>query len=461
MMCRSYLPLALAALSCVVAGCATPLPESLEKPVVPAFWREAPPAAGSSEVQHERWWHAYGSDALDRLVQQALEQNLSVHAADHRLAAAHTLNASAWAAIWPTASIGVQGARDASARDNFMHMGVDVAWPLTLPVERQALYRLAQGQIAAELGEQQSVHAAVAAEVVRSWLQARYVAQRLQIERRAWASENAAITYLEHRVKAGLLTDDVLLAARSEADSRRRKIVASESTLHDLAQALAILLGRHTPEPSWTTFDEPQPGGPPCMVAAMGDRLPTAWLAGRPEVAIARAQVLRAAGDVGMAQAALYPRVMLGMSWIYAKNISRDRRHANESQPMISPFVDLPIWDWGMRRATRDAQAHALKAALASYHAVLLNAYGETEVALRGLSASRELGALARAQDERAALVWRRAQVGVRAGIVDPIDAQAHYRAYCDAQGALAAQALNEHLAFAALHRHRSLEAAP
>lgn len=459
----------------LLTACAAPLPASIEAPVVPDAWRNLPatapmdaaqaqsdlgvtPTPAPNDAEPGDWWRVYESDELNALVEQALQANHDVKAAGHRVAAAHTLNSKAWATFWPKADFRMQGARDAAARDNFLQSGFDVMWPLTLPVEREGTMRLAQGQSELAVAESEVVRATVAAEVVRTWLQARHAARALQIEKAALASTQASMRYLDHRAKTGLVPADAPLAERLKSDERQRRIHQLTAELHELAQSLAVLLGRSAPDPGWFAADATDDQtASPTMAASLGamTRVPTAWLAQRQDVVAARARLLEAAGDADVAQAALYPRAVLGVSWIYSKNITRNGRQRNEAEPMIAPFIDIPLFDWGIRTARRDARRHALQAAIADYHQTLLSAYAQTEIVLNNLDRWQQEKTLSQQAVSAVHAQLQRAEAGARAGTLDRLELEQGRRMLGDAQLALSMAHLGEQLSFAALHRNR------
>ena len=148
---------------------------------------------------------------------------------------------------------------------------------------------------------------------------------------------------------------------------------------------------------------------------------------------------------------------MLGLSWIYAKNVTGNVRHQHESGPMVAPFVDIPLWDWGARRARRDTQANELKAALSDYHQALLAAYAQTEVALQGLASWQQVRVASRSSLDDVNRLYDRAQAGARAGLIDRLDVEEARRMAQDAEIQWSASLLGEQLAFSALHRNRQV----
>ncbi|EJA2552831.1 TolC family protein [Serratia marcescens] len=115
--------------------------------------------------------------------------------------------------------------------------------------------------------------------------------------------------------------------------------------------------------------------------------IPADLLRTRPDIRQAEADVLQSAADVGLAQAALYPRLTLSGSLLYAYNQTENyRRSGSNSIPALGPIIDIPLWDWGMRLANKHAKEHELQAALLGYRKAVQDGVGETEDALSSLN---------------------------------------------------------------------------
>ena len=175
--------------------------------------------------------------------------------------------------------------------------------------------------------------------------------------------------------------------------------------------------------------------------------LPADLLRTRPDVRQAEAAVLEAAGELGMARAELYPRVAIGASYLYAFNLTQNRRTSSTNRlPAICPLIDLPLFDWGLRRARADARGEALQASLTAYRQTVLQGVSEAETALSALEQQRQR----RMHLEQAAGMFERRaqrQRGLLAsGLASAYDQLAFDRAALQAEaecdGARAAQAL-------------------
>ena len=70
----------------------------------------------------------------------------------------------------------------------------------------------------------------------------------------------------------------------------------------------------------------------------------------RPDLMVAEADVLEAAARVKIARAALYPSLKLVGSIGYTHSLSSAPSPGGIA-PVIGPTIDIPLWDWGRRRA--------------------------------------------------------------------------------------------------------------
>ena len=148
----------------------------------------------------------------------------------------------------------------------------------------------------------------------------------------------------------------------------------------------AVLLADFASHPEW----DGRLTSPPLLAPFRLRQVPADLLRFRPDIAAAQADVTQALSDLGQARAEQYPRVMLGLSFIYARNITQNRRIKQGEGPSLGPFVDIPVFDWGRRQAAADARQEALDASLLAYRQALVVAVGETESALSALAQAFE-----------------------------------------------------------------------
>ena len=169
-------------------------------------------------------------------------------------------------------------------------------------------------------------------------------------------------------------------------DGTRLARVKTRVYPHADLDALAALLGRERAEPQWL-----QPATDAALPAMQTLAvLPADLLRSRPDIQSAEAAVEQAAAEVGVSHAALYPRLTLTGSLLYAYNLTRNHRTTSDSIPMVGPQIDIPLFDWGRRRAVADGKELALQASIKAYRQTVLNGIAEAETALAAVAAQQQ-----------------------------------------------------------------------
>ncbi|MCE5233677.1 MAG: TolC family protein, partial [Xanthomonadaceae bacterium] len=253
------------------------------------------------------------------------------------------------------------------------------------------------------------------------------------------------VALLRTRVRLRLAADAD--AARAEAQLAQARAAQEEprAAATVAAQQLAVLLGQAEPDPAWL-----QPAPPPRLGAASFAAAPADLLRARPEIRHAEQAVLQAAGALGVARADLYPRLSLAGALTLALRLGSG---ATRGLLSAGPVIDMPLFDWGARRARAAAGSAQLAAAEDAYREAVLEGVAEVESALAALDAARAqaqrgddaLAAQRRADDAAATLR--------RLGLADGI-ARAEARiAALDAQSAALDAHAREAVAFIALYK--------
>ncbi len=442
--------LAVAAACGLLAGCGGMAPPALPAEV-PAAWEHAAADAstGAPAPDLQSWWKSLHDPMLDALVEQALAQNLDVARAGSRLRQARRLALRADAAYRPVASANVRTLQDVTATDSFLHGSLDVTWELGLFGMREGAQQVARSEVDASAAAVQAARVAVVSEVVHQYLALRAAQQQAGLLERLLQIDARSVDIAAVRRKSHV-------AAEGEADEaavRRAQTAALLPTARQSAvqasQALAVLLGRSAPDAAWN-LAAPQPVLATLAVAAV----PADLLRVRPDIRQAEAAVLQAAGELGMARAELYPRISFGASYLYAYNVTQNRRTSATNQvPAIGPFIDLPLFDWGLRKARADARGEALQASVMAYRQTVLQSVSEAETALSALVQQRER--LAHLADASAMLQRRaRGQQGLLAsGLSSEYEQLGFERAALQAEAERSSAQAAQTLAFVDLYK--------
>src|SRR5579883_145458 len=448
---RAGLPLAACAL---LAACVSVAVPPLPRGDLPPAWRNAVEGNTPTPDLHG-WWESFGDPQLDALIDQALHDNLDVQQAALRLRAARALESVSDAEYKPQLAFRTLSLPTPEATANYFQAGFDAQWELGLFGRRQAERDIAAGETAAAQAQWQSARVSLVAEVVRAYLQLRGAQTREKLLQEIADAMQKKVRLIEVRERLRLASR--MDVEREEADSAQAQAALAEprAQIAQAAQTLALLLGRNAP-PEDLLVPKPLP----VSTQTGFDSVPADLLRTRPEIAQAQAQVLKAAGELGIAHADRFPRIGLGGAITWAARVSgADHLGSVHRTAGLGPVIDIPLFDWGMRAAAEYARDDELKAAVLAYRQAVLQGVADVESALAELHQAREAALHA---DESAQALQRSARMTSRLrelNQVDDVDVADANAAWWKAQ--LDAEQAREREGVACIALYKALGGAP
>lgn len=397
----------------ILAGCSTVETVVGEAPDLPVHYAQG--AAPGPHRDPGGWWRRFRDPVLDRLVEQAAAQNLTIAQARARLAAGRSQAGAAPSLFLPT--IGGSGqALAGNSREQIedplrrpVLAGFDTSWDAGLFGLSESTARAAAASAAIVGDELDAVRIAVTAEVAAAYIGLRSVQRQRALTAELVATQERRAGLARSRARIGMAvpgTDGESVAAMAET---RGELARLDARAGALRQQIATLLGTATTDPALAA-PAPQPLAP----GSPDTGGPADLLRARPDVRAAEQRVLKAAAEVGIARADLYPKLRLGGT-IGVGGPSPGSLFGLAG----GPSLQIPLFDYGRRQAALQARRALLDDALASYRQAVLTAHQEATGALGNWRAAREatarLGAAIEA-DRRAA---RRQGVLRREGLAD------------------------------------------
>lgn len=385
----------------------------------PAQWRQAGKAQANARAVQAAdlasWWTLLADPALNTLVEQALAQNLDLAQARGRLQAQRILLGTATAAYKPEITAGVRTLQDVAALDSYFHASLDMGWNLGLFGAQESSALDGQAQLLDAQAQLQAARVQLIAHVVQRYLDI-CVAQQQRLGLDQQLQLDARRLQLQQlRVQQRLGSAEQVQQASLELNRSRAQQAELLQHQARAAHALAALLGRSEPEAAWlaasSTPHIPSAGALSLQV------LPAELLRSRPAILAAEAAVQRAAAAAGLSNSALYPRFALGGSLLYSFNLTQNRRSSSDHVPSLGPVIDIPLFDWGRRRAQADADELQMNNAVKAYRQSVLDGIADVETALAGLGAQQQRWQSLDAQTpllrSRAQQLQRRQQLGL------------------------------------------------
>jgi NodT family efflux transporter outer membrane factor (OMF) lipoprotein len=337
-----------------------------------------------SEWPRAQWWQEFHSAELNRLIETALKDSPSLHAAAARLTQAEAVADFQAAEMLPSLYANAElHHRRFSATDFYGPAGgqtftgayidpVVFRYHLDLWGKDKANLEAALGKERAQASELAMARLMLSTAIARSYI--RLCAAEEDIELAHALSEKAGEKrqLAELRWQRGLTSQDLVYAAEQLLEAARQRETAVRNQSQVLRNRLAALVGQG---PDWgrsihvqkteVAGHLPQP-----------EALSLGLLAHRPDVAAAMWQVESAAQLIKVAKTNFYPDVnLVGFAGLRSLNL-KDLflSHGASVAYGMGPTVSLPIFEGGRLEAELKNQQAAYDAAAESYNGTLLAA---------------------------------------------------------------------------------------
>jgi multidrug efflux system outer membrane protein len=305
---------AAAMLVVALGGCST-TPTAPPKLDLPATVDDAPPLT--------RWWTTFSDPTLDRLVDEALANNLDLAAAMARVESARSQVKLSQADLFPTVDLGVDANRTRFSQQvptlppgisplvNDYKIGLQASYEVDLWGKFRTATRAAQNDLLASQYAQETVRTVVAADTARFYFNLLAADAQLAVLQDTLKTRDEAVALQTDRYQAGIIGNYDLGTAQAERAAVAGDVAVAQRAVVEFESALAVLLGRSprevfTPElsrnvaMSWATGIPTIPSG-----------LPSDILARRPDIRQAEAQLAAANMRIDVARADYFPSISL------------------------------------------------------------------------------------------------------------------------------------------------------
>ena len=356
-------------------------------------------AAGTQHISlgqeiNSNWWSAFGSAKLDQLMQQAVESNLDLAAAEATIAQANESVAGARGGLYPQVDYGGQlgyqrsfppgsnrpftsGFYDAGLLANF---DFDVFGGTKRLVEQQGAladfqrrrYDAAYLTLTGDIADQAILLASARAQM--DAVQVLLTDDRKNLELVRGASLTGSVTELDVALAETQLSQDQTLLpplAQQYAVARH---------------ALSVLASRGPGDwvpPDFDLADFTLPSNPPVT-------LPSEIARNRPDILEAEAELHAASAAIGMATADLYPHITLSGLVSQAAIGASSPLGAGSSLWSIAGELAGPLFHGGTLRANRRGAIDGYKASLAAYRQTVVNSLGQVADVLQAINHDAE-----------------------------------------------------------------------
>ncbi len=363
---------------------------------------------GETAPAPDRWWQNFGSAELERLVDEALSDNLTLSQAWSRLEQAQALTRQSGSARYPDLSLSAGQNRKP---ENYS-AGLNSSYEIDLWGRVAAGY---QGQRQQEQATREDLNAAalsLAAEVTERWLQLLGKHQQQQLLKEQLATALSYLDLIDVRFRKAQATALDLLQQQEALAALQTQLPPLQAQEQLLRHELAVLLGNN-PQQSLALrhYELPQLSNLP----ALG--LPAELLEQRPDIRAAGHRLQAAGWQLAAAKADRLPALRLTAS--VASDSARLSNLFDNWILNLANNLTLPVIDAGRRTAEVERNQALSNEQLASYQQTVLIAMREVEDALVSEQKLREQQTAIQHQQEFAAQALRAAKRRYLKGLSD------------------------------------------
>lgn len=359
--------------------------EDFKRPDVetPARWHDDA-LAGQQSLVNPKWWRAFGSKELDRLMSEALAFNNDLAAARQRIEQARGQAKIAGANLWPTA--GLQGDFSDTHNDygdTQKRSGqFSVAYELDLWGANRSRRDAGSARLLSATFARDALQLVVMSNVGQAYFNFLALVERKRIAADFLGNVGEVLAIVEARYRAGAVSALDVAQQQTELSTARANLDLLTQQVTLAENSLSILLG-HAPQQAPFSSE----GFFDLVLPAANATQPASLLERRPDVRQAEMELVAANADIAVARAAFYPKLQLNLDTILASP-----QPAGVALAMASSLAQ-PLFQGGrLEGGLENAQGRNAEL-VESYRKTVLTAFKEVEdaAAVRSNSGRRLL----------------------------------------------------------------------
>ena len=379
------------------------------------------------------WWKAFNDPALERLIQLAYSQNLTLQVAGLRIMEARAELGIATGNQYPqlqqaSASVSRVGLSKNTVnkppdftRDFWdQQIGFDVAWEADFWGKYRKAVKAERAAYMSSVADYQNALVLLSAEVARTYVAIRTFEELIEEGRRNVSVQEESLRIADSRFRNGATSELDVSQARTLLENTKASIPQLEISLAQAQNALSTLLGQPTGSLQ-NLLQGPQviPAAP----AQVAVSVPAEVLRRRPDIRNAELIAMAQSQRIGIAKADLYPHFVLSGS--LGVHTSVDGSHSfNFLDPTslffaVGPRVYWNFFDYGRTKNRVRVEDARFQQAIFTYQDSVIKASQEVEDGIVGFLKTLEATAIQQEAVTSARRSVELALVQYREGAVD------------------------------------------
>ena len=224
----------------------------------------------------------------------------------------------------------------------------------------------------------ESTKIALISQVTQAWLAYSFANANLQLAEKTLKSQQEAYNLNKKRFDVGIDNELSVRQAQISVETARSDVGNYKTQVSQALNALNLLVGQQVPQDLLPTTRLQKVTN----ISAIGSGLPSDLLNNRPDLRSAEYQLSSAGANIGAAKAALFPTITLTGNAGYASTDLSDLFKSGSFIWSVGPSLNIPIFDWGTRKANIKIAKIDQEIALSNYEKAIQSAFSEVNDAL-------------------------------------------------------------------------------
>jgi NodT family efflux transporter outer membrane factor (OMF) lipoprotein len=342
------------------------------------------------------WWAAFGDPALNRLVAEASEQNLTLKMAGTRILEARAVLGIAGGNLFPQQQeASAQYSRNAMSANAYpfnlfplqqfyydnWSAGLNAAWELDFWGRFRRAIEAADARLDAEVEGYDNVLVLLQAEVAANYMQMRSAEERLALAQKNFELQSETLRIVTLRQQQGLVTELDVQQATTNLGATEALLPTFRAVQRRAQNRLCILTGK---PPYRLSQVINAPGLIPLPPQEVVVGIPAELLRRRPDVRQAEREAAAQSARIGIAESEFYPQIAItGTIGAQADNASQ-LFQPSSLVGAIGPGFHWNILNYGRIKNNVNVEEARFQRAIINYRDVVLRANEEVENGIIG-----------------------------------------------------------------------------
>lgn len=219
---------------------------------------------------------------------------------------------------------------------------------------------------------------ALISQVTQAWLNYTFASANLKLSEQTLSTQQQSYNLNKKRFDVGIDSALPLRQSQIAVETARNDVANFKTQMAQAQNLLTLLVG----QPVANDLLAPAPVQQITNTTVFSTGMPSDLLVNRPDIKAAEFQLSAAGANIGAARARLFPTISLTGNAGYASTELSDLFKSGAFQWSVGPSIDLPIFDWGTRRANIKVSETDQQIALANYEKSIQSAFREVNDAL-------------------------------------------------------------------------------